>query len=289
MKECILYKKEKNKKVRCLACAHKCLIINGKTGICGVRENSDGKLFLLVYGKVAAINVDPIEKKPLYHFLKESKTYSVGTVGCNFRCDFCQNFDISQVSKGKRAHIFGNEASPEEIVESAIKTGCKSISYTYNEPAIFIEFVKDCAVLARKHGLKNIIVTNGYWSRESFDFICDYIDAVNIDLKGSQKYYNKLCGGKLAPVLDTIMRCHDYGIHVEITTLIIPGENDLDEELEKIAKFIASVDKNIPWHISRFFPVYKMLSKDVTTRATLERAYKIGRKAGLKNVYLGNV
>lgn len=340
MKECILYEKEKNGKVRCLACAHKCLIGDGKTGICGVRENSNGKLFLLVYGKIAAIHVNPIKKKPLYHFLPGTKAYSIGTVGCNFKCDFCQNWDISQISKGKRAHvfgknpssessdseksrfdakafIFGDEYTPEEIVESAIKTGCKSIAYTYNEPIIFIEFVKDCAELAHKKGLKNIMVTNGYWSRESFDFIVNansiskcpkvlsntscsvkqglsdiknsLIDAVNIDLKGSDKYYNKLCGGKLKPVLDTIKRCYEHGIHVEITTLIVPGENDYTADLKKIAKFIASVDKNIPWHISRFFPMYKMKNKEITSRKILEKAYEIGKKAGLKNVYLGNL
>jgi pyruvate formate lyase activating enzyme len=286
MKECILYKKE-GKKVKCLACSQKCLIFEGKMGICEVRKNIDGKLFLLVYGKIAAKNIDPIEKKPLYRFLPGSRAFSVGTVGCNMKCEWCQNFDISQASK--EGNFFGEDITPEQIVEVAIKTGCKSIAYTYNEPAIFTEFVKDCAILAKKNGLKNILVTNGYFSRESFEFIRDNIDAANIDLKTfNDKTYQKYCGAKLEHVLDNIKWFHDAGIHIEITTLIIPGLNDFDGEFEKIAKFIASVDKNIPWHISRFFPMYKMKDKEITPIGTLKRAEKIGKKY-LKYVYGGNV
>jgi len=286
MKLAELYEREKNK-IRCLACSHKCLISDGETGICGVRKNIKNKLYLLVYGKVAAMNVDPIEKKPLYHFLPGTKSFSIGTVGCNFKCDFCQNFDISQVSK--QGIIFGKEISPSEIVRKAIETKCDSISYTYNEPAIFIEFVKDIAKLAKKKKLKNVLVTNGYFSRESFDYIKNYVDAMNIDLKSfSEKFYEKYCGGKLKPVLETIKMAHEEGIHVELTTLIIPGLNDSEKEFEKIAKFIASVDKNIPWHISRFFPMYKMLNKQVTPLETLKRAEKIGKKY-LKYVHIGNI
>ena len=282
MKECDLYKQEKDR-VRCLACAHKCLIRKENTGICGVRKNINGKLYLLVYGKVASMNVDPIEKKPLYHFLPGTKAFSIGTIGCNFKCGFCQNFEISQVRE-----IIGEEITPEKIVENAIKTGCKSIAYTYNEPGIFIEFVKDIAKLAKEKELKNILVTNGYLSKESFDYIKDYIDVMNIDLKGSDKFYQENCGAKVQPVLDTIKRAHKAGIHIEITTLLIPGLNDNEKELEKIAKFIASVDKKIPWHISRFFPMYKMLDKNITPISSLEKAYKIGKKH-LKYVYVGNV
>jgi len=290
MKPYILYNPEKDKKVRCLACAHKCLISEGKTGICGVRKNIDGKLFLLVYGKIAAMHVDPIEKKPLYHFLPGSFAFSIGTVGCNFKCDFCQNWDISQASKTLHgSKVFGEDVSSQEIVNRALRAGCKSIAYTYNEPIIFAEFVKDCAELAHKKSLKNIMVTNGYWSKESFEFLAGLIDAVNIDLKGDEKYYKKLCGGKLKPVLDTIKRCHERGIHVEITTLIVSGENDSEKVLKEIAKFIASVDKNIPWHISRFFPQYKMMNQSATPIETLKKAEEIGKKSGLKNVYLGNV
>jgi pyruvate formate lyase activating enzyme len=288
MKEAVLYKKEKDGAVKCLACCHKCLIQNGKTGICGVRKNDGGKLYLLVYGKVISMNIDPIEKKPLYRFLPGSKAFSIGTVGCNFKCDFCQNFDISQVSK--KGEILGHDISPNQIVEKAIKTGCKSIAYTYNEPAIFIEFVHDIAVLAKKKGLKNILVTNGYLSKECFDYISEYIDAMNIDLKSfSEDFYNKICGAKLKCVIETIKRTNKKGIHIELTTLIIPGENDSIEELKKTANFISGIDKNIVWHISRFFPMYKMLNKNITSLETLKNAEKIGKKEGLKYVYLGNI
>ncbi len=287
MHECDLYKKEGNK-IRCLACSHKCLISEYKTGICGVRKNIKNKLYLLVYGKVAAMNADPIEKKPLYHFLPRTKSFSIGTVGCNFRCDFCQNADISQASK--RGIMFGKDISPKEIVKRAIQTKCKSISYTYTEPAIFIEFVKSVAVIAKKKKLKNVLVTNGYFSRESFDYIKDYTDAMNIDLKSfSEKFYERYCGGKLKPVLETIKRAYKSRIHIELTTLVIPGLNDSEKEFEKIAKFIASVDRNIPWHISRFFPMYKMLDREVTPLETLKTAENIGKKAGLKFVHIGNV
>jgi pyruvate formate lyase activating enzyme len=286
MKECELYQREEGK-IRCLACSHKCLISKDRAGICGVRKNIDNKLYLLVYGKVISMNIDPIEKKPLYYFLPHTKTFSIGTVGCNFKCDFCQNFEISQISK--HGLILGKETTPEEIVKKAIQTGCKSISYTYNEPAIFIEFVKDIAILAREKGLKNVLVTNGYFSKESFDYISDYVDAMNIDLKSfSEEFYNKSCGGKLKPVLDTIKRAHKKGIYMELTTLVIPGLNDSNKEFEQIAKFIASVDKNIVWHISRFFPMYKMLNKEITPLATLKRAEKIGKKY-LNHVHMGNV
>ena len=286
MKLAELYKKEKDK-VRCLACSHKCLISKDKTGICGVRKNIENKLYLLVYGKIAAMNVDPIEKKPLYHFLPGTKSFSIGTVGCNFKCDFCQNFEISQASK--QGNIFGEEIQPEEIVKRAIQTKCKSISYTYNEPAIFIEFVKDVAKLAKEKKLKNVLVTNGYFSKESFDYIKDYVDAMNIDLKSfSENFYMKYCGGKLEPVLETIKSAKKAGIHIELTTLIIPGLNDSEKEFEKIAKFVASVDKNIPWHISRFFPMYKMLDREITPLETLRRAERVGKRY-LNYVHIGNI
>jgi len=288
MKLAELYKKEKNK-VRCLACSHKCLISEGKTGICGVRKNIENKLYLLVYGKVAAMHIDPIEKKPLYHFLPGTKSFSIGTVGCNFRCLWCQNADISQVSKGEYGKIFGEEINSEEIVARAIQTKCKSISYTYNEPAIFIEFVKDIAEIAKKKNLKNVLVTNGYFSKESFDYIKNFVDAMNIDLKSfSDNFYVKYCGGKLKPVLETIKMAHKAGIHIELTTLVIPGLNDSEKEFEQIAKFISSLSRDIPWHISRFFPMYKMLDREITSMETLRKAERIGKKY-LKYVHVGNV
>jgi len=278
----------KGENVRCLACAQKCLIKEGKTGTCAVRKNIDGELYLLVYGKLASVAIDPIEKKPLYYFLPGSKSLSIGTVGCNFKCKWCQNHEISQASK--KGDLFGQERKPEEIVNFAIKYGCKSISYTYNEPAVFLEFVKDTAELAKKVGVENVLVTNGYFSKESFDYISDYIDAMNIDLKSAEsETYEKYCGAKIKPVLETIYKAYQRGIHLEITTLIIPKINDSEAELKKIAKFIYSIDPNIPWHISRFFPNYKMKGKAFTPRKTLEKAYEIGKKAGLNYVHMGNL
>jgi pyruvate formate lyase activating enzyme len=289
MKKAKLFKKEK-KEVRCLACAHKCLISDGKTGICGVRKNINGELFLLVYGRVAAEHADPIEKKPLFRFLPGTKAYSIGTVGCNFKCEWCQNFDISQVAR--KGIIFGNERTPEQIVDEALESGCKSIAYTYNEPVIWIEFVKDIAKLAKKKGLKNVFVTNGYWSKESFDYLNkeNLIDAMNIDLKAfDEKTHLKYCGAKLKPVLGMIKRACKAGIHVEITTLVIPGINDDEKQLKGIANFIAKLGKDIPWHVSRFFPMYKMKEKHFTDIETLNKAQDIGKKAGLNYVFLGNI
>ncbi len=293
MQKAELYKKEKDK-IRCLACSHKCLISEGRTGICGVRKNVGGNLFLLVYGRVSAEHVDPIEKKPFYRFLPGSRAYSIGTVGCNFKCDWCQNFDISQASKGNSGIIFGNERTAEQIVEEGVESGCKSIAYTYNEPIIWAEFVRDIARIARKKKLNNVYVTNGYWTKESFDFLNKekLVDAMNIDLKAfDEKIHMRFCGAKLRPVLDTIKRACKAGIHVEITTLVVPGVNDGEKQLKAIAKFIFNLDKkgNIPWHISRFFPMYKMLDKHITPVETLKNAYEIGKKAGLKFVYLGNI
>ena len=284
MHKCVLYKKEKNSKVRCLACSHKCLILKNNTGICNVRKNINGKLYLLVYGKIVARHVDPIRKKPLYHFLPNTNTYSIGTIGCNFKCGFCQNYDISQSRE-----IVGEEVTPGKIVEEAIKNKCKSISYTYNEPTIFAEFAKDTAVLAHKKGLENIFVTNGYMSKECLNFLDGFIDAMNVDLKSlNEQFYRKICKAKLQPVLDTIKMAYDKKIHIEITTLIVPGLNDSEKELEKIAKFISSIDKNIPWHISRFFPMYKMKDKKITDLNILKKAEAIGKKY-LNYVYVGNV
>ena len=282
-KECILYKKEKNH-VKCLACSHYCIIPENKTGICGVRKNINGKLFLLVYNKVVSHHIDPVEKKPLYHFLPGTNAYSIGTIGCNFKCDFCQNYEISQ-----EREIAGENISVEEIVKEAINSKSKSIAYTYNDPAIFTEFCIDIAKLAKKSNLKNIFVTNGYESKEAIDFISGYIDAMNIDLKSfSNEFYLKNCKAKLQPVLDTIKYAYEKGIWIEITTLIIPKENDSEKELESIAKFISSIDKNIPWHISRFFPMYKMSDKNFTPEKILSKAYEIGKKY-LNYVYIGNI
>jgi len=290
MKEALLYEKLKNKTVRCQLCCHRCLIAEGKRGICSVRENQNGILYSLVYGLAIAANVDPIEKKPLFHFLPGTKSFSIATAGCNFRCEFCQNWDISQITKGPEGKIIGEELPPEKVVKQALKSGCKSIAYTYTEPTIFFEYTQDTARLAKKEGLANVFVTNGYQTPETIKEMAKFVDAANIDLKSfSETFYQKICGAKLAPVLESIKLIHKAGIWLEITTLVVPDQNDSEKELAQIAKFIASVDRNIPWHISRFHPDFKMTDSYPTPLETLEKAYQIGKKAGLKYIYLGNV
>jgi pyruvate formate lyase activating enzyme len=290
MKEAMLYEKLDNGEVHCSLCAHGCVISEGSFGFCGVRQNRDGALYTLVYGEVIASNVDPIEKKPLYHFLPGTLTYSIATMGCNFRCGFCQNWQISQMSKRKDSGTSQNTLSPEEIVRETKRNNCCSISYTYTEPTIFFEYAYDISRIAKAAGLANVFVTNGYMTRKAIDTIRPYLDAVNIDLKSYREdYYKTFCKAHLQPVLDSILFMKKLNIWIEITSLIIPGENDSDEELEQIAGFIARMDKEVPWHISRFFPQYKLTEHLVTPMSTLERAKAIGEKHGLSRIYLGNV
>jgi pyruvate formate lyase activating enzyme len=305
MKEALLYKKfparggfasdKKEKQVQCQACNHYCVIRDGNRGICGVRENRGGKLYSLVYGKVIAKHVDPIEKKPFFHFLPGSQSLSVATIGCNFRCLYCQNADIAQASKEgyffEKKEILGEDLTPKEIVSEALSLNLPSISYTYTEPTIFIEFALETMKLARKNGLKNTWVTNGYTSTEGLKLALPYLDAANVDLKGfSEEFYNKICGARLKPVLETLKAMKKAGAWVEITTLVVPGQNNTKEHFEGIANFIAKVlGKETPWHISRFFPTYKLMDTPPTSLETLETAYNIGKKSGLKYVYLGNV
>jgi pyruvate formate lyase activating enzyme len=288
--EAVLYERLEGGKVRCDLCPHRCLINPGLKGICAVRENQDGTLYTLVYGQVAASHVDPIEKKPLFHFLPGTPIFSISTVGCNLRCDFCQNYDISQASKGKQGIIFGHPMSPQAVVEATLHYRCQSIAYTYNEPTIFFEYAYDISVLAHEKGLKNVFVTNGYMTEEALEMIAPYLDAANVDLKAfSDRYYRHICGGTLQPVLDIIRRMHELGVWVEATTLVVPGENDSEEELRQIAEFLVSVSPDLPWHISRFHPDYKMLDHQVTPGDTIERTVQIGYDAGLRYVYAGNV
>ena len=291
MKEAMFYEKLGNKVVKCNLCSHRCSrIADSKRGICGVRENKDGKLFSLVYGRVAARSVDPIEKKPLFHFLPGSRSYSIATVGCNFRCRNCQNFDISQLPK-ERNIIVGQDVSPEEIVSAAKRNNCKSIAYTYSEPTIFFEYAYDIAKHAKKEGIKNVFVTNGYITPEALQEISPYLDAANIDLKSfSDDFYQKNCGARLNPVLDSIRLYKSLGIWTEITTLIIPTLNDTEEELHKIAEFIKKeVGEDTPWHITQFHPTYKLIDLPRTPVKILRRAREIGLEAGLRYVYEGNV
>jgi len=289
MQEAMFYNKAKGKEAQCYLCAHNCKIALGQFGFCGVRQNIQGVLNTLVYAQVIAANVDPIEKKPLYHFLPGSMSFSIATVGCNFRCGFCQNWQISQASgQNKAREVY--KMIPERIVEEAKKNHCQSISYTYTEPTIFFEYAYDIAKVAKQAGLKNIFVTNGYMSREALETISPYLDAANIDLKSfREKFYVENCKGHLQPVLDSIKLAKKLGVWIEITTLIIPGYNDSVSELSDIAGFIASVGKDIPWHISRFHPDYHFLSEKMTPIETLKKAEDLGKKAGLDYVYLGNV
>jgi pyruvate formate lyase activating enzyme len=278
----------KSASVRCFACAHRCTIPVGKTGICQVRENIDGRLYSKVYDKVIAMHIDPIEKKPLYHFLPKSKAFSIGTVGCNFNCAFCQNCEISFADQKKI--IGGKNVSPEQMVSLAVHNKCESIAYTYTEPTIFLELVHDTAKIAKEQGLKNVMVTNGYFTKEALDLLGKYIDAMNIDLKSfREEFYRRNCKATLAPVLESIKEVHKRKIWLEITTLIIEGENDSEDEIRNIAKFIAGIDKGIPWHISRFFPMHKMQNTPPTSINTLRCAWKIGKEEGLLHVYIGNV
>lgn len=290
MKEAILYTKLNDNKIQCIACNHRCVIGEGGKGICYVRQNLQGKLWSLNYGKTAGLNIDPIEKKPLYHFLPGTRTYSFAAVGCNFRCSWCQNWEIAQSPRLTKS-IEGVEISPEEHVKRAIEAGCPSISYTYTEPTVFVEYALETMIIAQEKGLKNIWVTNGYMTRETLDKITPYLDAANVDLKGySDKVYEEYCGGKAKPVMDNLKFLYREGVHVEITTLVVPGVNDEKEQLEGIAEFIAKdLGTDVPWHISRFYPAWEMQGTPVTPIKTLEIAELIGKKAGLHKIHLGNV
>lgn len=265
------------------------MIREGLRGICGVRENRKGTLYSLVYGRIASRGVDPIEKKPLFHFHPASTAYSFGTVGCNFRCENCQNWEMSQSPKPNRP-IIGEKISPEEIVGAAKSQGCGSIAYTYSEPVVFMEYAYDTAKIAVEQGLKNIFVTNGYATEEAIKEIAPYLHAANIDLKSfSDEFYKKNCGARLEPVLESIRLHKKLGIWIEVTTLIIPGLNDSAEELVKIAEFIKEVGEETPWHVSRFYPAYMLIDFPPTPVETLIKASEIGFDAGLRYVYLGNV
>lgn len=289
MKEAYLYEKMDNNRVRCVLCNHRCLIKDGGKGICGVRENRNGTLASLVYGKVIARHVDPIEKKPLFHFLPGSRSYSVATVGCNFKCRFCQNADISQMPSDQD-RIWGEAMTPEELVKEAVGTRSATIAYTYTEPTIYYELALDTARLAVKEGLKNVFVSNGYMTEECLKDIGPDLHGANVDLKAfSDRFYKEQCGAKLDPVLRTLERMNDMGIWLEVTTLLIPGLNDDREELKGIARFLADLDPGIPWHISRFHPTYRLTDRRSTPPDTIRAARDIGYEAGLNYVYTGNL
>jgi pyruvate formate lyase activating enzyme len=286
----MLYEKAAQGKVKCLLCAHRCVIRPGRRGICAVRENMDGTLMSLVYGRLVSMNIDPIEKKPLFHFLPGSRSLSIATAGCNLRCQHCQNYEISQFPRERPdVAIPGEDRTPGEVVKQALDTGCRSISYTYTEPTIFLEFALDTARLAREKGIRNVFVSNGFMTPESVKLIAPYLDGNNIDLKGNDRFYRHICRAKLKPVQETIRLMKESGVWVEVTTLVIPGHNDSDEALKDIAGFIASVSTAIPWHVTQFYPTYEMLDVKRTPVETLRRARQIGMDSGLEYVYEGNV
>jgi len=290
MHEALFYQRTGPDGVICGLCHHRCPIAAGKRGRCGVRENRDGQLVSLVYGRLVSQHIDPIEKKPLFHFLPGSRSLSIATVGCNFQCLHCQNYQISQYPYLHDGEITGTVCSPQFVVDEAVRSDCASISYTYVEPTIFYEFAYDCARLAREQGIKNVFVSNGYMTPEATRQIAPFLDGINIDLKAfSEGFYQKVCKARLEPVLENIRLLHELGVWVEVTTLIIPGLNDSEDELRSIARFLKGVSTDMPWHVSGFHPTYKMLDRPATPVSTLLKAREIGLAEGLRFVYMGNV
>ena len=288
-KEASFWKQGESKYIICELCEHKCKIPCSGFGKCGVRQNCNGVLYTHAYGEVVAENIDPIEKKPLYHFLPGTLTYSIATIGCNFKCQFCQNWSISQITyKNNTGHF--KKITPQNVVKNAINNGCKSISYTYTEPTIFFEYAFDTASIARENGLKNIFVTNGHMTNKVIEAMSKVIDAVNIDLKFfSDSKYKDICDGGLEPVKRNIRLLKEKNVWVEVTTLLISGENDSIEEINSMGNFLCDIDKDIPWHISSFHPDYKYDKIKKTHVLSIEKAIDIGKKCGLNYVYPGNI
>lgn len=293
MIESRLYKKLKNNITQCETCEQKCALKENEVGDCGVRKNIKGRLMVLNYEKAISLQIDPVEKKPLFHFQPASYSLSMATVGCNFTCKFCQNADISQWTQDKREqeNLPGQKISPKEIVQKAKDTGCKSIAYTYTEPTVFFEYALDTMKEAHKNNIKNVWVTNGFMSEKCLEKIFPFLDAAAVDLKSfSNNFYQDICSGRLKPVLRNLKTIKEKGVWLEIITLIIPGENDTPAELKKIAEFIHNeLGPSTPWHVSGFRPAYKMKNKSPTPLSKIKQAYKVGKKANLKYVYAGNI
>ncbi len=288
----MLYESLEGNGVQCFLCRHRCRVAEGERGLCRVRENRDGTLYSIFYGRPIALSTDPIEKKPLYHFLPGTTSLSLATLGCNFQCEFCQNWDISQYGRlsSYREGDARRRIPPEEVVAEAESGRCASISYTYSEPTIFFEYAHDIGLLARERGIRNVFVTNGYMSPEAVEASTVFLDAANVDLKAFRREtYRRLIKGDLEGVLDSIRRLHAKGVWLEVTTLVVPGMNDSPGELADMAAFIADVDPSIPWHISRFHPDHQFTDRPPTPLETLELAYRAGLDAGLAHVYVGNV
>ncbi|MBN2416830.1 AmmeMemoRadiSam system radical SAM enzyme [bacterium] len=289
MKQATLFKTLASARIRCDSCAHHCVLGPGDTGRCGVMENRDGTLISLNYGRCAAVHADPIEKKPLFHFLAGQRAFSVAASGCNMHCLHCQNADLSQ-SPVESGQVYGHALAAGEIVRLAEEHHCNTIAYTYSEPAIFWDYARDTAVLARERSIRNIFITNGFWSERGLAAMAPYMDAANVDLKFfTDAHYRDICSARLKPVLRTIERMKRLGIWIELTTLLIPGLNDSEQELADMALFIADLDPEIPWHISRFHPSYRMNDRPPTPVEAIISARQIGLDRGLRYVYTGNL
>lgn len=290
MKEATLYDKLESNAVKCHLCRHGCKIEDGKRGLCSVRLNKAGTLYTLVYDKVVSTNIDPIEKKPLFHFAPGTKSFSIATVGCNFFCSFCQNYSISQMPRD-RGRIIGEDYTPAQIVEMAVESGCRSISYTYTEPTIYYELARDTMIEAHRRGILNVFVTNGYMSRDMLDDSKGLIDAANVDLKAfNDKFYIRYCKARLDGVLDSLRYIRELGIWLEVTTLLIPTLNDDATEVRELARFVRrELGANVPWHVSRFYPQYKEEDLPPTDVEVLRKVRQIGIDEGLLYVYTGNV
>ena len=286
----LLYDQLEGNDVRCKLCAHRCTIRDGNLGICQVRENIGGELFTLAYGNLIAQHVDPIEKKPLFHVMPGSKAYSIATPGCNFRCEWCQNWEISQMPRIMTLPE-SERVMPESIVHAALRTECEIIAYTYTEPTIFFEYSLNVAKLAKENGLKNVYITNGFMTPEALDMISPYLDAANVDIKTfKDETYRHLMGGKLEPVLETCRKMKELGIWLEVTTLIVPGINDDQMELQALASFIVNeLGSETPWHLSRFYPQYKMNDRQPTRDSILYETKVKGEDLGLYYIYTGNI
>ncbi|HQK42645.1 MAG TPA: AmmeMemoRadiSam system radical SAM enzyme [Anaerolineaceae bacterium] len=288
--EALLYEKLADNKVRCQLCAHHCLIADGKRGICRVRENKAGVLYSLTYGKLIAAHVDPIEKKPMFHFYPGSRSFSIASPGCNFDCQWCQNWEISQGDSAAAAARCPY-TPPQDVVSAAKREGCLSISYTYTEPTVFFEFTQDVGILAREAGLKNVYVSNGYMSPQTIALLARWLDAANVDIKAfSDEVYRKHIGARLQPVLDACSLLKQAGVWLEITTLLIPGLNDDEAQIRGLTRYIVrELGAETPWHVSRFFPQYKYQNTDATSVGSIEKAMEIGKAEGLRYVYAGNI
>jgi len=288
LREAMFYEKLPDNKVRCGLCPRRCLLKDGQRGACRARANIGGVLRTLVYGRLVAINNDPIEKKPLNHFLPGTRSLSIATAGCNLGCVFCQNWEISQAFPERARHV---AMTPEEVVAAAKREGCASIAYTYTEPTIFYEFMYDTARLAHLEGIKNVWITCGYINPEPLHELCKVMDAADIDLKGfSEDFYGEYCRATLAPVLETLVQARKEGLWVEVTNLVIPGANDSPEMIRGLCEWhLDNLGPDVPLHFSRFFPRYRLLDKSPTPRKTLLEAYRIAKDVGIHYVYIGNI